>query len=52
MTKEESERQTQLVETKRLLEKLKFDIDFGRVTIQIREKQPTLITLEKTIRLD
>lgn len=34
------------------LEKIDWTIKFGSVKVQIREGKPTLVTIEKTIKLD
>ena len=39
-------------ELEKLLEKVDLTMDFGSVKIQIRNGKPTLITIEKTVRLD
>jgi hypothetical protein len=34
------------------LEKINWPIDYGNVRIQLRAGKPTLVTVERTIRLD
>ena len=41
-----------LEELKKQIEKIDFTIDYGCVKITIRDGKPTLITIEKTVRLD
>ena len=37
---------------KKELEKIDWPIDYGSVKIQIRNGKPTLITIERTVKLD
>lgn len=37
---------------KKQLEKIDFKLDYGSVKIQIRNKKPTLVTIERTVKLD
>jgi len=37
---------------KQQLEKVNFNLDYGSVKIQIRNGRPTLVTTERTIKLD
>jgi len=37
---------------KRSLERIDWPIDYGQVKIQVRAGKPTLITVERTIKLD
>lgn len=39
-------------ELKRQLEKIAWPIDYGIISIQIRAGKPTLIKVERTIKLD
>ncbi len=39
-------------ELKRQLEKVDWNIDYGSVKIQLRQGKPTLITVERTVKLD
>jgi len=41
-----------LEELKKELEKIDWTIDYGSVKVQIRQGKPTLITIERTVRLD
>lgn len=41
-----------LEELKKQIEKIDFTINYGRVIIQVRNGKPTLITIEKTVKLD
>ena len=43
---------TKDLELKKELEKIDYPIDFGSVKIQVRDGKPTLITIERTIKLD
>ncbi len=40
------------LELKRSLEKIVWPIDFGSVKIQLRGGKPTLVTIERTVKLD
>lgn len=40
------------IELKKELDKIDWPIDYGSVKIQIREGKPTLITIERTVKLD
>ncbi len=40
------------IELKKELEKIDWHLEYGSVKIQIREGKPTLITIERTVRLD
>ena len=40
------------VELKKQLEKIKWPIEYGIVSVQIREGKPTLVKVERTIKLD
>ena len=40
------------IELKKELDKIDWPIDYGFVKIQIREGKPTLITIERTVKLD
>jgi len=37
---------------KRELEKVNWNLDYGSVKIQIRQGKPTLVTVERTIKLE
>ncbi len=37
---------------KKELEKVDFNLDYGSVKIQIRNGKPSLITIERTVKLD
>ena len=37
---------------KKQLEKVDFNLDYGSVKIQIRNSKPTLVTIERTVKLD
>lgn len=37
---------------KKELEKIDWNLDYGSVKIQIRQSKPTLITIERTVKLD
>ncbi len=39
-------------ELKKELEKVDFNLDYGSVKIQIRNGKPSLITIERTVKLD
>ena len=43
---------TKDLELKRELEKIDWHLDYGSVKIQIRNGKPTLVTIERTLRLD
>ena len=34
------------------LEKVNWNLDYGSVKVQIRQGKPTLITIERTVRMD
>jgi len=40
------------IELKKELEKINWPIDYGTVKVQIRNGKPTLITIERTVKLD
>ena len=40
------------LELKKELEKVKWPIDYGIVRVQIRQGKPTLVTIERTVKLD
>ena len=40
------------LELKESLEKIDWHLDYGSVKIQVRDGRPTLITIERTIKLD
>jgi len=40
------------IEFRQQLEKINWPIEYGSIKIQLRESKPTLITIERTIRLD
>ncbi len=40
------------LELKKELEKIDWPIEFGSVKIQIRNGKPSLITIERTVKLD
>jgi len=40
------------IELKKELEKVKWNLDFGSVKIQLRNGKPTLVTIERTVKLD
>ena len=40
------------LELKKALEKVDWNLDYGSVKIQIRQGKPTLITIERTVKLD
>lgn len=39
-------------ELKKQLEKIDFKLDYGSIKIQIRNSKPTLVTIERTVKLD
>ncbi len=39
-------------ELKKELEKIDWNLDYGSVKIQIRQGKPTLVTIERTVKLD
>ena len=39
-------------ELKKELEKVYWNLDYGSVKVQIRQGKPTLITIERTVKLD
>ena len=39
-------------ELKRQLEKISWPIKYGNIRIQLRDGKPTLITIERTVKLD
>jgi len=39
-------------ELKEQLEKIAWPIEYGNVKIQIRQGKPTLVTIERTVKLD
>jgi len=39
-------------ELKKQLEKIDWKLNYGSVKIQIRDGKPTLITIERTVKLD
>jgi len=43
---------TRDLELKKQLEKVTWPIDYGTVKIQVRQGKPTLVTIERTIKLD
>lgn len=45
-------RNQQDAELKRELDKINWNLDYGSIKIQIRQGKPTLITIERTIKLD
>ncbi len=47
-----SEQNQQDLELKRELDKIDWPIDYGSVKIQIRNGKVTLLTVERTIKLD
>jgi len=49
MTKLESQQDAKLKEQ---LDKIDWPIAYGNIRIQLREGKPTLITIERTIKLD
>ena len=40
------------LELKKALEKIDWPIDYGNIRIQLRAGKPTLITIERTVKLD
>ena len=40
------------LELKKELEKIDWPIDYGSVKITIRNRKPTLVTIERTVKLD
>ena len=40
------------VKLKEQLEKIAWPIEYGNVKIQIRQGKPTLVTIERTVKLD
>ena len=40
------------LELKKELEKIEWPINYGSVKIQIRQGKPTLITIERTVKID
>ena len=40
------------LELKKELEKVDFNLDYGSVKIQIRNGKPSLVTIERTVKLD
>ncbi len=40
------------IELKKQLDKIDWQLDYGSVKVQIREGKPTLITIERTVKLD
>ena len=50
MTTETWNRQDQ--ELKKQLEKIDWPIEFGIITIQLRNGKPTLLKIERTVKLD
>jgi len=47
-----TEEAKQELELEQQFKKIKWPIDYGNIKIQLRAGKPTLITIEKTIRLD
>ena len=43
---------SQDIELKKQLEKIDWPIEYGNVKIQLRAGKPTLVTIERTIKLD
>jgi len=43
---------TDIEELKKELEKIDWKLDYGSVKIQIRNGKPTLITIERTVKMD
>ena len=39
-------------ELKKSLEKVCWNLDYGSVKIQVRQGKPTLVTIERTVKLD
>ena len=48
----DNSKQPEYSELKEQLEKVNWPIDYGSVTVQIRNKKPTLLKVEQTIKLD
>ena len=40
------------LELKKELEKIDWPVDYGSVKVQLRNGKPTLVTVERTIKLD
>ena len=40
------------LELKKELEKINWNLDYGSVKVQIRNGKPSLITIERTVKLD
>jgi len=40
------------IELKKELEKIAWPIDYGIITIQLRNGKPTLLKIERTVKLD
>ena len=40
------------IELKKQLDKIDWNLDYGSVKITIRNSKPTLITIERTVKLD
>jgi len=40
------------IELKKQLEKIAWPIEYGNIRIQLRAGKPTLITIERTVKLD
>ena len=40
------------LELKKELEKVNWPIDYGTVTVKIRQGKPTLVIIERTVKLD
>ena len=40
------------IELKRQLEKVVWPIEYGNIKIQLRGGKPTLVTIERTVKLD
>ena len=43
---------SQDIEIKKELEKIEWPINYGTVKVQLRNGKPTLVTIERTIKLD
>ena len=52
MTEKPEIQNQQDVELRRELEKVDWKLDYGSVKVQIRAGKPTLVTIERTIKLD
>ncbi len=39
-------------ELKKAVEKVNWNLEYGTVTVQVRDGKPTLIKIERTIKLD